>query len=73
LGSFISFSRSKIVLAKLWAKKPCQRPVTNGGEQTPDQSRRSDTFQTPLIMFRQTPREIAGYAGVVQRLISLAY
>ena len=27
----------------------------------------------PLIMFCQTQREIAGYAGVVQRLISLAY
>lgn len=26
-----------------------------------------------MIMFRQTQREIAGYAGVVQRLISLAY
>ena len=28
---------------------------------------------SPLIMFRRTPREIAGYAAVVQRLISLAY
>jgi hypothetical protein len=86
-------------LAKIWQNSPAQRPVTNGGEQTPDQIRLSDTFQTqgpllrgkrknsldsprsifcgvrasPLIMFRRTPREIAGYAAVVQRLISLAY
>ena len=33
-------------LAKLWQKKALPTPVTNGGEQTPDQTRLSDTFQT---------------------------
>ena len=99
LESFISSTRSKKVLAKLWQKKPCLAPgYKRRANSRPDppfryfSNARAFCFKanartvsirhgsmfcgvraSPLIMFRQMRREIAGYAGVVQRLISLAY